>query len=118
MHITGGSRLKALLLLVVVLSLVALLARSLVKDPLLQTWTSGVPVAASAVSPDGKTLAVGLIDGTIQLRQLPTGTVIRSWQRSSLPLWALAISPDGQWLATSNRPLLSFPSKDYNAQYN
>jgi len=102
MHITGGSRLKALLLLVVVLSLVALLARSLVKDPLLQTWTSGVPVAASAVSPDGKTLAVGLIDGTIQLRQLPTGTVIRSWQRSGLPFWALAISPDGQWLATSN----------------
>ncbi len=96
-----GSRLKVLAALLVVLSLIGILLLSLIKNPLRQTWTIGVPVAASAVSADGKTLAVGLINGTIQLRQLPTGTVLRSWQRSTDPLWALAISPDGQWLATS-----------------
>lgn len=70
-----------------------------------QTWTIGQPVTAIAFTPDGVLLAVGLSDGTVQLRAVADGTLVHVLKR--LPnvdpqvaiIQALAISPDGQMLA-------------------
>jgi len=58
-------------------------------------------ISAIAISPDGKTLASGGLDGTIQLWDLATGTL-----QASLParhVTVLAFSPDGRLLASGSR---------------
>jgi hypothetical protein len=60
-------------------------------------------VMALALSPDGKTLAVGGLDGTVQLWELATGKELASLRGpKALPVYrhaALAFSPDGKTLA-------------------
>src|SRR5207247_9647251 len=64
-----------------------------------------LPVAAVAlaVSPDGRRLALGLINGTVQVWDVRQKTVAAAWvpHKSGLPfITTLAFGPDGKTLAT------------------
>jgi WD40 repeat protein len=55
-----------------------------------------------ALSPDGKTLAVGCFDGTIFFADAVTGRELTSWRAHPYVTFALAFSPDGRTLASAN----------------
>ena len=63
-------------------------------------WTTGSPVMALAYAPDGRVLAAGRQDGTVQLFDTTAGT-----SRGSLAGFngqgGVAFSPDGRWLAAT-----------------
>lgn len=66
--------------------------------------TSG-PVWSVAVSPDGKAIASGSTDGTIQIWKVGSGNLrvpMRTLYGHSEPIWSLAISPDGKLLASGS----------------
>ncbi|HIK10515.1 MAG TPA: serine/threonine protein kinase [Oscillatoriaceae cyanobacterium M33_DOE_052] len=66
--------------------------------------TSG-PVWSVAVSPDGKTIASGNTDGTIQVWRVNSGDFqipIRTLYGHSEPIWSLTVSPDGKLLASGS----------------
>jgi putative intracellular protease/amidase len=70
--------------------------------------TPASPSESGAFSPDGRTLALGLGDGTIQLWGLPECVLRASWAAHGLPareknlrtVAALAFNPDGRPLAS------------------
>jgi WD40 repeat protein len=51
-----------------------------------------------ALAPDGATLAVARLDGTVELQDFATGERQRAWRAGSVPK-SLAFSPDGRLLA-------------------
>jgi WD40 repeat protein len=56
--------------------------------------------SAEALSPDGKTFLTGRADGSVQLREIPTGNVLHSFSHRT-NITAVAISPDGKTLLTA-----------------
>lgn len=67
---------------------------------LLQTWSFGKPVASLAYSPNGDVVAVGLDDGTIQIRQAANGALLHTLAGHTGKVHVLAFSPDGGTLAS------------------
>jgi WD40 repeat protein len=65
-----------------------------------QTWTIHKPVSSVAFSPDGQLLAAGISNGDIQMRDVPTGTLIRTLAGHTAAVRGLAFSPDGSLLAS------------------
>ena len=61
--------------------------------------TSVNPVA---ISPDGKTLAIGSEDGTIKLWDLQTGVLRNTLKGHTASIYAIAFSPDGQSVASGS----------------
>jgi len=55
-----------------------------------------------AFAPDGATLAVGQIDGTISLFEPATGRLLAASRGHDRPIFGLGISPDGKLLATAS----------------
>ncbi len=53
-----------------------------------------------AFSPDGKTLAIGYLDGTIKLLDPASGQELASWSGGTQAVSGLAFSPDGKILAS------------------
>ena len=58
---------------------------------------------ALAFDPTGSTLAAGLFDGNVEIRDLATGELVRQFQAHSGGVADLAYSPDGAWIATVGR---------------
>lgn len=56
-----------------------------------------------AISPDGKTLATGGLDGTIRLWEVETGKFIKCLLGHNSYVYRLAWSPDGNTLASAGR---------------
>lgn len=79
-----------------------------VSPHLLGSAPASAPVVAMAFTPDGKTLAVRLGTGLVQLRDPATGAVRSTVGRGSQPTasvaGALAISPDGTIIAIGANP--------------
>jgi WD40 repeat protein len=70
-------------------------------DPhLVRTIAVDDRVSAVAFSPDGATLAVGLYHGSIELRTVATGAVLRQLPGHTDYVYSLAFSPDGQQLVS------------------
>jgi len=55
-----------------------------------------------AFAPDGKTLATGCFDNTVQLREAATGKVLRVFKGHQGGINSLSFSPDGRRLATAS----------------
>ncbi|MTJ22539.1 serine/threonine protein kinase [Dolichospermum sp. UHCC 0352] len=60
------------------------------------------PVTAIALSPNGKILASGSMNGSIQLWNIATGSKIRTLQGHSDRIESVAFSPDGKTLASGS----------------
>ncbi|MCK6520737.1 serine/threonine-protein kinase [Myxococcota bacterium] len=78
-----------------------------------QRLSGGAPAYHHAVSPDGRTLAVGNQRGEVELWDLQRGVLTSTLQADSGPTMAVAFSPDGALLATagfSERVMLWDPS--------
>jgi WD40 repeat protein len=67
-------------------------------SPALQT---AGPIASTALSRDGKTLAVGYESGTIELFDTASSASRFSFDTQGGKIWSLAFSPEGQILASS-----------------
>src|SRR5712691_290042 len=59
-------------------------------------------VLTAAWSPDGKRLALGGTDGTVQVRDATTGTILFTVHGHATQVWAVAWSPDGKRLASAS----------------
>ncbi|WP_072619344.1 WD40 repeat domain-containing protein [Spirulina major] len=59
-------------------------------------------IAAIAVHPNGYTLAAGTLDGTVQLWNLRTGSLLTSFPAHTAAIAALQFSPDGDTLITAS----------------
>jgi WD40 repeat protein len=59
-------------------------------------------IAAIAVHPNGYTLAAGTLDGTVQLWNLRTGSLISRFPAHTAAITALQFSPDGDTLITAS----------------
>jgi WD40 repeat protein len=59
-------------------------------------------LGAQALSPDGKTVALGYSDGTVVLCELLSGQVRRRWEGHRAGVGALAFSPDGRTLTSGS----------------
>src|SRR5262245_50346606 len=59
-------------------------------------------VCSVAFSPDGKTLAAGIEDNTIQLWDVRAGQLIRSFEGHSGAVRSVAFSPDGKMFASAS----------------
>lgn len=60
------------------------------------------PVAATAISPDGRLVAGGGRDGTLWIWETATGRLIRTWHTHGGALHALAFSPSGDRLLSGD----------------
>jgi WD40 repeat protein len=58
---------------------------------------------ALAFDPTGSTLAAGLFDGNVEIRDVATGKLVRKFQAHSGRVSDLAYSPDGAWIATAGQ---------------
>jgi FKBP-type peptidyl-prolyl cis-trans isomerase FkpA len=59
------------------------------------------PYMTGAISPDGKTLALGTREGDVKLRDVATGEELTCAARHAAPVLAVRFSSDGKRLATS-----------------
>jgi serine/threonine protein kinase len=67
------------------------------------TWEEfPAPILSAALHPDGTQLAVGLGDGTVQLRRLPAGTLVARLAADNLPVMNLAFRADGKELVSTD----------------
>jgi serine/threonine protein kinase len=67
------------------------------------TWEDfPAPMGSAALRPDGTLLAVGLADGTIQLRRVPTGERVERLVRHSSYVANLAFRADGKELVSAD----------------
>jgi WD40 repeat protein len=62
----------------------------------------GEPQLCLAWAPDGRSIAVGLADGTIQFLEMPAGRQLKRLRGHSGMVRRLAFTPDGRLLASSN----------------
>jgi WD40 repeat protein len=62
----------------------------------------GGRVSALALSPDGKLVAVGEVDGTVDVRDLAGGKLVHQLGRHEKTVEAITFSPDGKTLATTS----------------
>lgn len=72
-------------------------AQTLAEERFLETEQAASSVAWS---PDGATLAVGLIDGSVQLQHSLTGKLLHGLAGNGKSIHRLAFSPDGAYLAS------------------
>jgi len=72
------------------------------KGECLQTSSADVPTEALAFSPDSRTLAAGMADGTVRVLDVPSLAAARQWTAHRRPVRELALSADGRWLATAS----------------
>lgn len=68
----------------------------------------GPGIASLRISPDGQTLAVGVIDGRVQMWDLATYTKRFERKTGVSPVWSVDFSPDGQTLAIGTDNVVSF----------
>src|SRR6266480_7295826 len=66
------------------------------------TTRSASSVFSVAWSPDGKHLALGYADGSVQVRNAKTGNILYTIQGHLNHVWSLAWSPDGKRLASAS----------------
>ena len=64
---------------------------------------SGAQVISLAIAPDGAWLACGLTDGTVQIRALPGGSLLRPLDGGSDAISSLDFSSDGKTLLAASR---------------
>ena len=64
---------------------------------------SGAQVISLAIAPDGAWLACGLTDGTVQIRALPGGSLLRTLDGGSDAISSLDFSSDGKTLLAASR---------------
>jgi WD40 repeat protein len=65
-------------------------------------WGVGGDVADLQVSPDGRWLAVGLLEGGVDLLSLPGGALVARLEGHTNRVPTLAFSADGQWLVSGS----------------
>jgi WD40 repeat protein len=65
--------------------------------------TIDAPATALAFDPTGSTLAAGLFDGNVEIRDVATGELVRGFQAHSGRVGDVAFSPDGAWIATAGQ---------------
>jgi WD40 repeat protein len=63
--------------------------------------TIDAAATALAFDPTGSTLAAGLFDGNVEIRDVATGELVRGFRAHSGLVRDLAFSPDGAWIATA-----------------
>ncbi|MDQ5823713.1 MAG: WD40 repeat domain-containing protein [Chloroflexota bacterium] len=68
-----------------------------------QTWRIGTPVADVEFSVDGQFLAIGRVDGEIELRRVQDGTLVRKLTGHSGEVATLTFSHDGHMLASGDQ---------------
>jgi WD40 repeat protein/serine/threonine protein kinase len=68
------------------------------------TWTDfPTGISCAALHPDGTQLAVGLVDGTVLLRRIPTGAPIAKLTEHRSAVSSLAFRTDGKELVSTDR---------------
>jgi WD40 repeat protein len=65
-------------------------------------WAVGGDVADLQVSPDGRWLAVGMLEGNVDLLSLPEGRLVARLEGHTNRVPTLAFSADGQWLVSGS----------------
>jgi DNA-binding beta-propeller fold protein YncE len=65
----------------------------------LHQYTTSEWVGAIAYSPDGKTIAAGLVDGRIDLLDVESGTILQTVESKGGRITAISYSPDGKKVA-------------------
>jgi WD40 repeat protein len=68
-------------------------------------WKDPSPIGAAAFSPGSTTLASGGMDGTLRLRNVDRGDLIKILHAGTGPVNAVAFAADGQTLAVGNADL-------------
>ena len=71
-------------------------------SPLRTLATTSGPVWSIATNPDGRIVASGSTDGTIQLLHLRSGQNLGKLSGHDGPIWSVAISPDGRSLVSAS----------------
>jgi WD40 repeat protein len=67
-------------------------------------WSEASSFCAAALSPDGRTLAIGRENGRVTLHETTAGTLRRELHEPTRQTGALAFSPDGTLLAVGDGP--------------
>lgn len=65
-------------------------------------WSVPSGAYSIAIAPDAKALAVGLIDGVLQIYSLPSGKLLENEVAHSQAVVRVSYSSDGLWLATTS----------------
>ena len=71
-------------------------------SPLRTLATTSGPIWSIATNPDGRIVASGSTDGSIQLLHLRSGQNLGKLSGHNGPIWSVAISPDGRTLVSAS----------------
>lgn len=52
------------------------------------------------LAPSGEWVATAHEDGRVEVRALPSGSLLHAWRASTTPVYSIAAAPSGAWLAT------------------